>query len=399
MKRRLLALLLSTLCLLLPLRVALADPGQGEEQGEPDISIEDGVDAWMGELDLKDWQAFLGTLPAEVQSLWAGVDLETMIGAWAQNGAGEGVEPLLAALSGLAAGEARSASGMLLLLLGLALLCGFVRALTAGKEGGVQEAAGFVCRCFALAAVLSTSLSSVALVLACMDALVQFMQIALPVLLLLLTAIGGVVSAGVFQPAVTMLCGTVTGVMRAVVVPFAVAGGVIGLVGSLGGRASMGEMAGLMKRVAKWIIGAASTLYVGTTAVRGMTAAAYDGVTMRTAKYAASSLVPMVGGMVSGTMDTMLGCALLVKNAAGLTAILLTVSAVLLPLLRLVVQMLLLRLASALAEPIAGSQLPAMFGAAADMLSFLFAATLAVALMFLVTIGLITGIGGASIAG
>mgnify|MGYP001512717161 CR=1 FL=1 len=256
-----------------------------------------------------------------------------------------------------------------------------VQSLSVGRETGVQDVAGFVCRCFALAAVLAASLSPVALVLSCMDSLSTFMQLALPVLMLLLTAIGGVASAGVFQPAMTALCGTVVGVMRAGVVPLAV---------------RMGETAGLLKRLAKWIIGAVSVLYVGTTAVRGMTAAAYDGVAIRTAKYAASSLVPMVGGMVSGTMDTMLGCALLVKNAAGLAAILLTVSVALLPLLRLAVQMLLLRLAGALSEPIAGAQLPAMYAAAADMFSFLFAATLSVALMFLITVALLTGLTGIS---
>ena len=40
-----------------------------------------------------------------------------------------------------------------------------------------------------------------------------------------------------------------------------------------------------------------------------------------------------------------------------------------------------------------------MYGAAADMLSFLFAATVAVALMFLITIGLIMGVGSAAVAG
>ena len=50
--------------------------------------------------------------------------------------------------------------------------------------------------------------------------------------------------------------------------------------------------------------------------------------------------------------------------------------------------------AAALAEPLSGAQLPAMFSAAADMLSFLFAATLAVALMFLVTVALMTGLTG-----
>lgn len=406
MKRRFVALLLFAACLLLPLRAALSETGQEGEQPEPegteapDISIADGVNAWMGELELQEWEAFLDTLPEQVQTLWADVDLETLIGAWAQNGSmDDGLSTLLGALAALAAGEARTASGLLLLLLGLSFLSGFVHAFTAGKEGGVQETAGFVCRCFALTAVLGTSLSSVALALSCMDALVQFMQIALPVLMMLLTAVGGVASVGVFQPAMTVLCGTVTGIMRAIVVPLSVAGGAIGLVGSLGGRASLGEMSGLMKRVAKWTIGATSTLYIGVTAVRGMTAATYDGVTMRTAKYAASSLVPMVGGMVSGTMDTMLGCALLVKNAAGLAAILLTMSVVLMPVLRLVAQMFLLRLASALAEPIAGPRLPAMFGAAADMLSFLLAATLAVTLMFLLTIGLMTGIGSVPVAG
>lgn len=398
MKRFALAILSLLLCLLTP-AWALAEPDGDGDMEQPDLSIEDGVSAWMGELDLTGWQTFLDTLPEEVRSLWAGVPVESMIDTWAQSGMEGGWGFLLSGLGDLLAGEARRSSGLLLALMGLSILCSLVNALSAGKESGVQEAAGFVCRCFAMTVVLTGSLSAVTLVLGCMDALVQFMQLALPVLMTLLTAIGGVLSAGVFQPAMALLCGGVSTVMRTVVVSLALFGSVIGMIGALSSRIRMHEMAGLMKRTAKWIIGAASSLYIGTTTVRGMGAAAYDGVTMRTAKYAASSLVPMVGGMVSDTMDTMLGCAVLVKNAAGLAAILLTVSVVLLPLVRLVAQMFLLRLSAALAEPIAGAQLPAMYGAAADMLSFLFAATVAVALMFLITIGLIMGIGSAAAVG
>ena len=368
------------------------DPGAAAEEG--DLSIEDGVNAWLGELDLAAWQAFLASLPQDVRALWADADLETLVGEWASGGMDGAPDALLRQLGGVLLGQARASAGLLLTLLGLAFLTALVQALTAGREAGVQDAAGFVCRCFSLSAVLAASLSPVTLVLSCMDTLAAFMELALPALTLLLTAVGGVASAGVFQPAMTALCGTVTGAMRGAVVPLAVAGGVMGLVGALSARVRMGETAGLLKRLAKWLTGAVSALYLGATAVRGMAAAAYDGVAIRTAKYAASSLVPMVGGMVSGTMDTMLGCALLVKNAAGLAAILLTLSVVLLPLMRLAVQMLLLRAAAALAEPLSGAQLPAMFSAAADMLSFLFAATLAVALMFLVTVALMTGLTG-----
>ena len=398
MKRLAAALFLLLLCLLLPswAQAALEEEGEAEQ---PDLSIEDGVDAWMGELDLTGWQAFFDTLPEEVRSLWAGVPVGDLIDTWAQSGMEGGWESLLRGLGDLLAGEARRGSGLLLAFMGLSILCALVNALSAGKESGVQETAGFVCRCFAMTVVLTGSLSAVTLVLGCMDALVQFMQLALPVLMTLLTAIGGVLSAGVFQPAMALLCDGVSTAMRTVVVPLSLFSSVLGMIGALSSRIRVHEMAGLMKRSAKWIIGAASSLYIGTTSVRGMGAAAYDGVTMRTAKYAASSLVPMVGGMVSDTMDTMLSCAVLVKNAAGLAAILLTVSVVLLPLIRLIAQMFLLRLSAALAEPIAGAQLPAMYGAAADMLSFLFAATVAVALMFLITIGLIMGVGSAAVAG
>ena len=398
MKRLAAALFLLLLCLLLPswAQAALEEEGEAEQ---PDLSIEDGVDAWMGELDLTGWQAFFDTLPEEVRSLWAGVPVGDLIDTWAQSGMEGGWESLLRGLGDLLAGEVRRGSGLLLAFMGLSILCALVNALSAGKEGGVQETAGFVCRCFAMTVVLTGSLSAVTLVLGCMDALVQFMQLALPVLMTLLTAIGGVLSAGVFQPAMALLCDGVSAAMRTVVVPLSLFGSVLGMIGALSSRIRVHEMAGLMKRTAKWIIGAASSLYIGTTSVRGMGAAAYDGVTMRTAKYAASSLVPMVGGMVSDTMDTMLSCAVLVKNAAGLAAILLTVSVVLLPLIRLIAQMFLLRLSAALAEPIAGAQLPAMYGAAADMLTFLFAATVAVALMFLITIGLIMGVGSAAVVG
>ena len=253
------------------------DPGAAAEEG--DLSIEDGVNAWLGELDLAAWQAFLASLPQDVRALWADADLETLVGEWASGGMDGAPDALLLRqLGGLLLGQARASAGLLLTLLGLAFLTALVQALTAGREAGVQDAAGFVCRCFSLSAVLAASLSPVTLVLSCMDTLAAFMELALPALTLLLTAVGGVASAGVFQPAMTALCGTVTGAMRGAVVPLAVAGGVMGLVGALSARVRMGETAGLLKRLAKWLIGAVSALYLGATAVRGMAAAAYDGV-------------------------------------------------------------------------------------------------------------------------
>lgn len=78
---------------------------------------------------------------------------------------------------------------------------------------------------------------------------------------------------------------------------------------------------------------------------------------------------------------------------------LLIVSIAVLPLVRMLAFMLLLRVGAALAQPIADEKLPKMFAEAADMLSYLFAATAAVAMMFLLTVALAAGIGNVGFTG
>ncbi len=58
-----------------------------------------------------------------------------------------------------------------------------------------------------------------------------------------------------------------------------------------------------------------------------MTSASIDGVAIRAAKYAVDNFVPVVGGMFSDTMDTLVGCTLIVKNALGVAAVLVLIGA------------------------------------------------------------------------
>ena len=86
------------------------ETGDGDVGETGDISIEDGVDAWLGELDLSQWQAFLATLPENIRALWADADLETLIVSWAAAGPEAGIDPLLDALGALLLDEARASA-------------------------------------------------------------------------------------------------------------------------------------------------------------------------------------------------------------------------------------------------------------------------------------------------
>lgn len=394
---RMIAATILTVLLLLPVPTN-AEPSETPVPQTSDASIADGVSAWLGKLDFSSWEDTFNALPDEVRELWSDVDVDSMIREYAETGTGASDGILVSVLSGLMKDELRRGSLTFAVLLGFCVLSGIVGALSSKGEGA-GEAAGFVCRCFALTFVLTSFASMTGVCLDCIALLSRFMQLALPALLTLLTAIGGVTATGVFQPATVVLCGTVTGLMQTAVIPLSVIGGTFALLDRLTDRVRIGELSNLFKKLAKWLIGVISTVYVGATAIRGMAASAYDGITVRTAKYAASSLVPMVGGMVSGTMDTVLGCAALVKNAAGVTAILLAVSIAVTPLIRLAAGMLLFRASAAVGQPIADGRLPGMYHAAADMYSYLFAAMASVALMFILTVALITGLGNAGYLG
>lgn len=372
----------------------------GKTAAEEDASIDDGVSAWLGTVDWAAFESQIAALPAEVQGLWngfgtrAGVEKLALSG-WdgtADPGVWEGT--LLPALKTAAVNEIRSLAGLFAALMGLALCGGISGALTGEDHGAIGGAAAFVCRCLTLTTVLGGFAAGVQQAIEGAKAVSGGMEAVTPVLMTLLTALGATGTAGVFQPAMALLTTGVAAVMERVVVPLTVCGGVMGLMDLLTERARLTELSRLIKSVAKWMIGGITALYSAMTVLKGMTATALDSVSIRAAKYAAGSLFPAAGGLVTGSFDTMLGCAMLVKNALGITAILLCGCIGAVPLVRLGARMLLFRLAAAVSQPVSEKKQTEMLRLCADQISVLLGAMAAGIAMFVVTLGLTTGLAG-----
>ncbi len=380
-----------SLCLLfaLPLRALAAVPQE----------IRDGVDSALGSTQLDSWQELFSSLPDEVRAMWGGEDLNSIVGGYALGESGFWGETLQQGITGLFKAMLPDILPTLLSLFAVALLSGFLRAMSDAGMTGLNDIAGFVCQCFAIGIALHEFL---ALAVLARESIVQtsrFIELAFPVLLTLLTSAGGIASAGIFQPAMAMLSSGVSIALQGVVLPVILTGGVMGVLNNITGRVQLGQFFKLSKTVAKWMIGFLFTLYFGITTLQGMTAASFDGISIRTAKFALDKLVPIVGGMVSGTVDTMLGCAALAKNAVGVAAILIAFSIICMPLLRIAAGMLAFRLAAAACEPIADPRLPKMLEALAEVLTYLFAAAVSLSVMFIITVGLIISTGNYAVMG
>ncbi len=84
------------------------------------------------------------------------------------------------------------------------------------------------------------------------------------------------------------------------------------------------KISGLSKTVFsfyKWCIGIISILYTVILGVQGIVNGSYNGISIKILKYATGSIIPIVGGFLSGGIDVMLSSAILIKNSVGLLSV------------------------------------------------------------------------------
>ena len=204
-----------------------------------------------------------------------------------------------------------------------------------------------------------------------------WMQAIFPLLVTLLAAVGGTASSAFYQPAVMAAAGSMT------TMPFAVGVAVLTMAGGLSDNVRLSRLCRLVRQIANWTLGFGFTVFIGVMSVQGLSAAAVDGVSIRTAKYAMDNFIPIVGGMFADTVDTLVGCSLLVENAVGVLGLLVLLLKLLTPLLRTVAALFLYRSASAVLQPVADSPLCRCIGEFGEVFSLLFIIELSVGAMFM----------------
>lgn len=219
------------------------------------------------------------------------------------------------------------------------------------------------------------------------------MQALFPLLVTLLAAVGGTASSLFYQPAVMAAAGSMTALVQQATMPLAVSVAVLTMVSGLSQQLRVGKLCKLFRQAADWTLGLGFTVFIGVMTVQGLSAAAVDGVSIRTAKYAMDNFIPVVGGMFADTVDTLVGSSLLIQNAVGVLGLLLLLGRLMTPLLRTVAAMLLYRAVAALLEPMTDSPLCRCISDYSEVFSLLFIIQLSVGAMFLLLVAQLVMVG------
>lgn len=222
--------------------------------------------------------------------------------------------------------------------------------------------------------------------MACVSEMKKQMQAVFPLLLTLMAASGGTLSAAVCKPAVAFFSTTIVSTIAGIVYPLTITTIVFSMVGKLSPELKIGKFTAFFKSVNKWIIGICISAFGIFFTLQGITSATYDGVVRRAAKYAIGNGIPIVGGFLSGGFDLAVAGSVLIKNSLGSMSVFLMISVLFEPIVLLIAVNLLLRFTAALTQPFGDSRISDFLGETAENLHYCTAGLLFVGFLYFLCI-------------
>lgn len=286
-------------------------------------------------------------------------------------------------------GEIKECAGDVIILFIIAAISGVITALSSSmgnKSAG--EAAFFACFTLMSAAALKCFSAAMGYGTEVIGAMTNFITKLSPLLMVTIAASGKTVSAAAFQPVMSGAVYVVSVVIEKCLVPLVAFSSVLAVAGNISDRVQLSGFCRVVKSISKWLMAAIITIFTGISAIYGFSSPALDAVGGKAVKFAVGSLVPVVGTFLSDTLETVVSGTRLMKNAVGTSGIVVMCALCAIPVLKIGVIQLMLKLASAISEPLTDKRISSMMWEMSEAVTTVFAVVIMVAVLFLINISI-----------
>lgn len=212
------------------------------------------------------------------------------------------------------------------------------------------------------------------------------MNAVFPILLTLMTTIGGVVSVKAYQPTVLFLSNTISNIFSTILLPVFTCVLLISVVNNFSSKRNLSKLQGFLKSFFKWVIGSIFAIYMSILSFQGITAGSSDGISIKATKYALKNYIPYLGGYVSDGFELVKASGILIKNSVGFAALLLMLASVIAPIITIAVFSLTLKLVAGIIEPLGDDKVCGFIENFASCFKMLSAIVIGIALMYFLTL-------------
>lgn len=362
---------------------------EGEEK-EIEDQLEEEVSSQIEGLDMSALENILKSIKDEDFNLFGGSSFRGFVQKIINGEYSQDATSIFSALVNLVFEDVLEFLPVLTSIVAIGILCGFISSLKSGVAGkSVGDIVHFVCFSVIVVLVVKVVADMVSLTTSTLLSIQSQMEAIFPILLTLITALGGTVSVSLFQPTIALLTSGIIAIFTKFVMPIFIFALVFSIISNLTNTVKLNKFSGFFNSLFKYTIGFVLTIFTAFLSIQGITANSHDGVSFRTAKYAIKSYVPILGGYLSDGLDVILTSSMLVKNAVGVSGLVLLFATIIVPIVKLCAFILCLKLTAAVLEPVADSKIANFVGGVSKTMTMLVVMILGVSFMYVISAGVL----------
>ena len=261
-------------------------------------------------------------------------------------------------------------------------------------SGSVKTAAEFAGTTAIAAGLLLSANSLIRLAAETITEISEYGKLLLPVMTAAMAAQGGVSSSAALYTGTALFDAVLSSLISRLLVPMVYLFLALAVANSAMGEDLLKQMRDVAKGLISWCLKILLTVFTTYIAITGVVSGTTDAAALKATKVTISSVVPVVGGILSDASEAVLVSAGLMKNAAGIYGILAVLAVFLSPFLKIGVQYLILKLTAALCALFGAKRLTELIFDFSTAMGLLLAMTGSECLLLLIsTVCFLKGVG------
>lgn len=221
----------------------------------------------------------------------------------------------------------------------------------------------------------------------------DYMNVSFPGYAFLLASSGYGTTATSLQTSFIIISNIITIGINKIITPFLYS---CALLGISNGITNSDEIANLIKtliKFIKYVIGIIITIFSAILGFTGFVSSTGDSVIIKTAKYAISNFVPLVGNCLADTLNSLIYTSALLKNTVGYIGIIVILIISLSPVIKIFILSLVYKLLSYLSSLLLNKNLSATLDIVSNVVSTMGSVLILASVVFIIIIGIVLSAG------
>ena len=228
------------------------------------------------------------------------------------------------------------------------------------------------------------------------NSIISIVNILIPILLSLMVVGGLTATSATLSPVFVGGVSVINLVFKNIIFTLITLAFCVLVVNNLSKNIKLKRFSELLKKANIVIVGAVFIIYLGLISIQGIYVTSFDKFTVKSAKFAVGSFIPVIGNFVSDSVDILLSSSLLIKNIFGSIGLILLIGICLVPIIKIFSIIIVYKIGAAIVEPIGEDNISSFMDETSKLMTVILVSVLAVLIMFFITISILTSLSIAS---